>query len=259
MRFLLGVLTPSTATVHRHTFLWVTRCFCQATKHTTVIFSTTASCGMLVLTMQNLGIIGGMTIEWPRSLEGLFNVCKFLLLDVDKFGFSCIAGSLALVHLPSFFGNINQSSKILLCLPVLTDNLRQPCTYSLPLSSVGISNVYPMAFSGLWSVPALSNLCLGRPQSLQYRRCHVADRFRHHVLYSLGSYDVLQTSQWPQKCHAVQWGHLWYFWSPSHAEHQLDSTGGFCDGLCLSLYFRGGKRCPAQNGLACRLASPKLY
>jgi len=47
---------------------------------------------MLVMAMQNLGLVGMMTVEWPVSLQGLFSICQFLLLDIDSYGFSCIAG-----------------------------------------------------------------------------------------------------------------------------------------------------------------------
>ena len=47
---------------------------------------------MLVMAMQNLGLVGMMTVDWPISLEGLFSICQFLLLDIDSYGFSCIAG-----------------------------------------------------------------------------------------------------------------------------------------------------------------------
>ena len=65
---------------------------CQVTAKATVLFATTASFGMLVMSMQNLGLIGMMTVEWPLALDGIFSICKFLLLDIDSYGFSCIAG-----------------------------------------------------------------------------------------------------------------------------------------------------------------------
>lgn len=64
----------------------------KVTAKATVLFATTASFGMLVMAMQNLGLIGMMTVEWPISLQGLFSICQFLLLDIDSYGFSCIAG-----------------------------------------------------------------------------------------------------------------------------------------------------------------------
>ena len=64
----------------------------QVTAKATVLFATTASFGMLVMSMQNLGLIGMMTVEWPSTLDGIFSICKFLLLDIDSYGFSCIAG-----------------------------------------------------------------------------------------------------------------------------------------------------------------------
>ena len=42
--------------------------------------------------MQNMGLIGMMTVEWPLNLRGIFSICQFLLLDIDSYGFSCIAG-----------------------------------------------------------------------------------------------------------------------------------------------------------------------
>eukprot|EP00434_Breviolum_minutum_P042683 symbB.v1.2.038008.t1/scaffold5375.1/size55718/2 len=64
----------------------------KVTAKATVLFATTASFGMLVMSMQNMGLIGMMTVEWPLKLDGLFSICKFLLLDIDSYGFSCIAG-----------------------------------------------------------------------------------------------------------------------------------------------------------------------
>ena len=64
----------------------------KVTAKATVLFATTASFGMLVMSMQNLGLIGMMTIDWPVDLKGIFSVCQFLLLDIDSYGFSCIAG-----------------------------------------------------------------------------------------------------------------------------------------------------------------------
>ena len=65
----------------------------KVTAKATVLFATTASFGMLVMSMQNLGLIGMMTVAWPENLTGLFSICRFLLLDIDSYGFSCIAGS----------------------------------------------------------------------------------------------------------------------------------------------------------------------
>eukprot|EP00435_Cladocopium_sp_Y103_P019777 s447_g4.t2 len=64
----------------------------KVTAKATVLFATTASFGMLVMAMQNLGLVGMMTVEWPISLQGLFSICQLLLLDIDSYGFSCIAG-----------------------------------------------------------------------------------------------------------------------------------------------------------------------
>ena len=59
---------------------------------TTVLFATTASFGMLVTSMQNMGLVGMITVEWPMSISTPLNVCKFLLLDIDNLGFACVAG-----------------------------------------------------------------------------------------------------------------------------------------------------------------------
>ena len=67
----------------------------QVTAKASMLFSTTASVGVLVASMQNLGLIGMMTVEWPSSLQGVFSVCKFLLLDIDSYAFSCIAGTVS--------------------------------------------------------------------------------------------------------------------------------------------------------------------
>ena len=57
-----------------------------------MLFATTASFGMLLMSMQSVGLIGMMTVPWPVNLQGLFSICQFLLLDIDSYGFSCVAG-----------------------------------------------------------------------------------------------------------------------------------------------------------------------
>ena len=64
----------------------------QVTAKATVIFSTTASVGILVMSLQTLGLISLMTVEFPQHLQDLFAICKFFVLDLDDYGFSCIAG-----------------------------------------------------------------------------------------------------------------------------------------------------------------------
>ena len=34
-----------------------------------------------------------MTVQWPASLQGFFGICQLLLLDIDSYGFSCLAGN----------------------------------------------------------------------------------------------------------------------------------------------------------------------
>lgn len=65
----------------------------KVTAKATVLFATTASFGMLVMSMQNLGLIGMMTVQWPANLQGFFGICQLLLLDIDSYGFSCLAGN----------------------------------------------------------------------------------------------------------------------------------------------------------------------
>lgn len=65
----------------------------HVTAKATVLFAVSASVGMLVMSMQNLGLIGMMTVQWPEDLKGFFSICQFLLLDIDSYGFSCIAGT----------------------------------------------------------------------------------------------------------------------------------------------------------------------
>ena len=82
----------------------------QVTAKATVLFATTASFGMLVMSMQNLGLIGMMTVEWPVGLDGIFSICKFLLLDIDSYGFSCVAGRSEVSRKKTRLGNwINRS------------------------------------------------------------------------------------------------------------------------------------------------------
>ncbi|CAL1148030.1 unnamed protein product [Cladocopium goreaui] len=64
----------------------------KVTAKATVLFATTASFGMLVMSMQNLGLVGTMTVEWPEGLQALFSFCQLFLLDIDSYGFSCLAG-----------------------------------------------------------------------------------------------------------------------------------------------------------------------
>lgn len=70
----------------------------KMTSKASTLFATTASFGMLVVTMQNLGLVGMITIEWPKELAGLFSICQLMLLDIDSYGFSCVAGQRAAVR-----------------------------------------------------------------------------------------------------------------------------------------------------------------
>ena len=87
-------------------FAWFKRSM-QVTAKATVLFATTASFGMLVMSMQNLGLIGTMTVEWPEGFQVLFSFCQLFLLDIDSYGFSCLAGFLA----PEFPENLERLYK----------------------------------------------------------------------------------------------------------------------------------------------------
>ena len=47
---------------------------------------------MLVMSFQTLGLISMMTVEWPQNMQNLLALCKLFVLDIDTYGFSCIAG-----------------------------------------------------------------------------------------------------------------------------------------------------------------------
>ena len=58
-----------------------------------VLFTTSLAMGMAVTTLQSIGIISMMTVEWPVDLKGVFGWLQIFILDIDSFAFSCLAGS----------------------------------------------------------------------------------------------------------------------------------------------------------------------
>ena len=65
----------------------------KVTAKASVLFTTTCAFGMLVSLLQSIGIIGTMTVEFPVNISSFFGWFSILLLDLDNFGFACLAGS----------------------------------------------------------------------------------------------------------------------------------------------------------------------
>ena len=65
----------------------------KVTAKASVLFTTTCAFGMLISLLQSIGIIGTMTVEFPVNISSFFGWFSILLLDLDNFGFACLAGS----------------------------------------------------------------------------------------------------------------------------------------------------------------------
>lgn len=65
----------------------------KVTAKASVLFTTTCAFGMLVSLLQSIGIIGGMTVEFPINIKGLFSFMSIFVLDLESFGFACFAGA----------------------------------------------------------------------------------------------------------------------------------------------------------------------
>eukprot|EP00438_Fugacium_kawagutii_P021508 Skav212734 [mRNA] locus=scaffold1199:8100:15521:+ [translate_table: standard] len=78
-------------------FLFLTAAYYLMTSKVTakasVLFTTTCAFGMLISLLQSIGIIGTMTVKFPVDIDGFFGWFSILLLDLDNFGFACLAGS----------------------------------------------------------------------------------------------------------------------------------------------------------------------
>lgn len=64
----------------------------QVTAKASVMATTGMSFGMTVNLLQNVGIIGMMTVSWPDGLSGILSAMQVLLLDIDNYSFACFAG-----------------------------------------------------------------------------------------------------------------------------------------------------------------------
>jgi len=63
------------------------------TAKASTLFSTTCAIGMMINMLQNLGIIGTMTVEFPVNLEGIFSFLQIFTFDIDGLGFACLTGA----------------------------------------------------------------------------------------------------------------------------------------------------------------------
>jgi len=78
-------------------FLFLTAAYYLMTSKVTakasVLFTTTCAFGMLISLLQSIGIIGTMTVNFPVDIDSFFGWFSILMLDLDNFGFACLAGS----------------------------------------------------------------------------------------------------------------------------------------------------------------------
>jgi uncharacterized protein with PQ loop repeat len=78
-------------------FLFLTAAYYLMTSKVTakasVLFTTTCAFGMLISLLQSIGIIGTMTVKFPIEIDSFFGWFSILMLDLDNFGFACLAGS----------------------------------------------------------------------------------------------------------------------------------------------------------------------
>ena len=58
----------------------------------TVLTCTTASMGMMVSMFQNLGVLQTVSVPWPAELSDFLSFFQLFTLNLDSFGFSCLAG-----------------------------------------------------------------------------------------------------------------------------------------------------------------------
>mgnify|MGYP002803884561 CR=1 FL=1 len=68
------------------------------TAKASTLFSTTCGVGMMINMLQTLGIIGGMTVDWPVTLGNILGVLQIFAFDIDGLGFACISGSNAVIR-----------------------------------------------------------------------------------------------------------------------------------------------------------------
>ena len=65
----------------------------KVTAKASILFTTTCAFGMLISLLQNIGIIGTMTVEFPLGIKGFFSFMSIFVLDLESFGFACVAGA----------------------------------------------------------------------------------------------------------------------------------------------------------------------
>ncbi|CAE7233751.1 unnamed protein product [Symbiodinium natans] len=66
-----------------------------STAKASVLFTTACSFGLTTSSLQSLGIVGMMTVDFPADLRPFFDFLQIFLLDIDSLAFSCVAGNYA--------------------------------------------------------------------------------------------------------------------------------------------------------------------
>ncbi|CAE7457406.1 unnamed protein product [Symbiodinium natans] len=56
-----------------------------------VMLTTTTAMGMMVMTLQKVGVIGNMTVDFPFNVQDLLQALQVFILDLDLMGFPCVA------------------------------------------------------------------------------------------------------------------------------------------------------------------------
>ncbi|CAE8727360.1 unnamed protein product, partial [Polarella glacialis] len=62
------------------------------TSKASILLTTTCVMGMSLSMIQNLAIVGLITIGWPPELSGVLEAMRFFLLDLESMSFDCFAG-----------------------------------------------------------------------------------------------------------------------------------------------------------------------
>ncbi|CAE7834478.1 unnamed protein product, partial [Symbiodinium sp. CCMP2592] len=67
----------------------------QSTAKASVLFTTACAFGLTISSLQSVGIVGMMTVDFPVELRPIFDLLQVFVLDIDSLAFSCIAGNSA--------------------------------------------------------------------------------------------------------------------------------------------------------------------
>ncbi|CAE7877999.1 unnamed protein product, partial [Symbiodinium microadriaticum] len=67
----------------------------QSTAKASVLFTTACAFGLTISSLQSVGIVGMMTVNFPAELRPIFDLLQVFVLDIDSLAFSCIAGNSA--------------------------------------------------------------------------------------------------------------------------------------------------------------------